>query len=147
MPGLSVDPPPAVNWDLVDDDDQQWQRKEGSKSAPPMLNVSGFSADLLFGAPTFDSNHPTEGRSEAGFQDFITSVSNLANSPEVTPNHSQNTSFSSTPLTESAFTKMLLGSSRAQQVVWALQSYGHPCALPATVDTSKIVNTVQPQPI
>lgn len=42
----SGDPPPAVNWSLVDDD-QDWRRREGSKSAPPMLNVSGFPGPKL----------------------------------------------------------------------------------------------------
>jgi len=38
---------PSINWTAVEED-QEWRRKECSKSAPPKLNVGGLSKVNLF---------------------------------------------------------------------------------------------------
>jgi hypothetical protein len=125
----SGDPPPAVNWSLVDDD-QDWRRREGSKSAPPMLNVSGFPGadNMFFYRPDMEPSKPIDCRREEGyeelyrgppershlpqplstsFQEFINSMT-MAESPDATPAHSLQSSFSSVPFANGSFTSMLL---------------------------------------
>eukprot|EP00667_Euglena_gracilis_P005852 EG_transcript_5897 len=129
MPDDNGEPPPAINWSLLDDD-QEWRRREGSKSAPPKLNVSAFPVpDNLFfdfgqkqGADgdEFIRNGPEKGTGNpplnAAFHDFINSVTKLTDSPEATPSQSLQSSFSSVPNTTNAsFTSLLLKFSGSQQ--------------------------------
>eukprot|EP00668_Euglena_longa_P004364 GGOE01005116.1.p1 GENE.GGOE01005116.1~~GGOE01005116.1.p1 ORF type:complete len:775 (+),score=107.91 GGOE01005116.1:39-2327(+) len=126
MPDDNGEPPPAINWSLVDDD-QEWRRREGSKSAPPKLNVSGFPApDNLFfdfgqkqvDGDEFARNGPEKGTGQpplnTAFQDFINSVTKLTDSPEATPSQSLQSSFSSLPNTNASFTSLLLKYSSSQ---------------------------------